>query len=221
MNLELTPDTLVFFVDDTGHEALPSGLHVYGLGGCGLMAVELDPLVREPWREVRRQVLGSPDGPLHAADLRDPTQAQIDAITAFFTSRRIARIAARSRRFHRAYLSKALLNRIADVAKWTQFGQMAVIIESSERADLLLEAAFQDLHLEVDGTSVPAEIFFMPKSAHEPARWGAGAAEAWWRRWFSARLPRDLPVGRAKAAQPLRHRSGTEEHAPEAPAARA
>jgi hypothetical protein len=52
------------FVDDTGHEALVSGHPVYGLGGCAVMAGDLDRLIRHPWHEVRRKVTGSADTPL-------------------------------------------------------------------------------------------------------------------------------------------------------------
>jgi hypothetical protein len=179
MKLELAPDTLVFFVDDTGHEALPSGHHVYGLGGCGLLASELEPLVRVPWREVRRHVAGSPDAPLHAATLKveELTDDQINAIASFFTSQPIARIAVTITSITRLHpdlptielVLKALLNRIADVAKWKQFARLAVVIESSERTDRLLQAVLRDIRVEADGTVLPADIYFMPKSAHEPA----------------------------------------------------
>jgi hypothetical protein len=179
MQLELTLDTLTFFVDDTGHETLPIGHHVYGLGGCGLMAPELEPVVRAPWREVRRRVAGSPDAPLHASKLKvdELTQGQIEAITSFFTSQPMARIAVTVTSVTKLHpdlptvelVSKALLNRMAEVAKCWQFGRMAVVIESSERADTLLQATLRDLRLEVDGAVLPAEIFFIPKSAHEPA----------------------------------------------------
>jgi hypothetical protein len=141
------------------------------------MAAELDLLVRGPWREVRRKVLGSPDASLHAADLRNPTEEQIEAITAFFTSGRFARIGVTITSATKLHpdlptielVAKALLNRIADVGQWTQLALMAVIFESSKRADPLLQAALADLRLEVDGARTPIEVFFMPKSANDPA----------------------------------------------------
>src|SRR6476660_3345580 len=68
MELKLPNDCLAVFVDDTGHEALVPGHPVYGLGGCAALAQDLDAFVRSPWREVRRQVTGSPDTPLHASE---------------------------------------------------------------------------------------------------------------------------------------------------------
>jgi hypothetical protein len=64
--LILPEKSFVVFVDDTGHEALVPGHPVYGLGGCAAMDKDLDRIIRQPWREVRRKVTGSPDTPLHA-----------------------------------------------------------------------------------------------------------------------------------------------------------
>jgi hypothetical protein len=178
MQLELTADTLVFFIDDTGHEALPRGHYVYGLGGCGLMAPELD-FLRAQWREVRRIVAGTPAAPLRASNLRveELIKEHIETITSFFTSHPIARIAVTITTATKLHpdistvdlVSKALLNRIGDIAKWTQFGRLAIVIESSERADPLLQQALSALRLDVDGAQVPADVYFMPKAAHEPA----------------------------------------------------
>lgn len=93
MEMRLTDDCLAVFVDDTGHEDLPSGHNVYGLGGCVVMAGELEAIVRAPWREVRRVVMGSADTPLHATDLRNPSQGQIEAFTRFFSTWRFGRVA--------------------------------------------------------------------------------------------------------------------------------
>ena|SRR5258707_15434132 len=64
--LILPEGSLVVFVDDTGHEALVPGHPVYGLGGCAVLSSDLDPIIRDPWRDVRRKVTGSPETPLHA-----------------------------------------------------------------------------------------------------------------------------------------------------------
>ena len=64
--LSLPDDCLVVFVDDTGHEALLKDHAVYDLGGCAALARDLDRIIRDPWREIRRLVTGSEDTPLHA-----------------------------------------------------------------------------------------------------------------------------------------------------------
>jgi hypothetical protein len=82
--LTLAEQTLVVFVDDTGHERLVEGQPVYGLGGCAGMAHDLERVIRHPWHEVRRKVRGSPDLPLHAAALGHPHAARTSRRWLFF-----------------------------------------------------------------------------------------------------------------------------------------
>ena len=76
MELKVSNSALIVFVDDTGHEALVPGQPVFGLGGCAVMAADLDRLIRHPWLDVRRRVCGSPENPLHAADLGASTASR-------------------------------------------------------------------------------------------------------------------------------------------------
>ena len=47
------------------------------------------------------------------------------------------------------------------------FTELKVIFESSDRADRLIEDAFQDFGLLENGNPIPVECYFMPKSAGE------------------------------------------------------
>jgi hypothetical protein len=77
-------DRLLFFIDDTGHEDL-DGPPVYGLGGCSVMAPQLESIIRAPWREIRRAVKGSPDVQLHANTFpRETTPEQQALVGAFW-----------------------------------------------------------------------------------------------------------------------------------------
>jgi hypothetical protein len=176
--LNIADQSLVVFVDDTGHEALVPGHPVYGLGGCAAMAGDLDRLIRHPWHEVRRKVTGSADTPLHAAAFaRTATPEQIEIVAAFFRTQPFARIGATVSVATRMIgdlgpiktIAGVLQNRIVDIARWTRFNEVNVIFESSERADRHIEAAFQGFRLEEGGVPVPVECFFMPKAAHDPA----------------------------------------------------
>jgi len=60
-------------------------------------------------------------------------------------------------------IAKVLQARIADVARWTIFDSLAVIFESSERADPLIEEAFQGFALEEGDAPIPVECYFMRK----------------------------------------------------------
>ena len=172
MKLELRENTLVVCVDGSGHEALVEGHPVYGLGGCVALARDFDRLIRHPWHEVRRQIVGSPDAPLHAASFsRQPSEREITVLSEFFRKQGFARIGATvSRATQRGGLSPVqiiagvLKNRIVDIARWTSFTEVSVIFESG-RADRLIEEAFGDFRLEENGRNIPVECYFMPKSA--------------------------------------------------------
>jgi hypothetical protein len=60
---------LIFYIDETGHEKLLRKEPVYGLGGCAVLGHDLDRLIFQPWRSVRRVITGSADTPLHASTL--------------------------------------------------------------------------------------------------------------------------------------------------------
>jgi hypothetical protein len=176
--LILPPGSLAVFADDTGHEALLPDQPVYGLGGCAGMAEHLDRLIRQPWREVRKKVTGSADTPLHASDFaQKATKQDIETVAEFFRTQPFARFGAIisiGTKLARELgpvptIAKTLQNRIVDIAKWTRFTDLRLILESSHRADKAIENAFQGFGLEEDGKTIPVECYFMPKSAGEPA----------------------------------------------------
>ena len=178
MELKVADQSLCVYVDDTGHEALVPGHPVYGLGGCAVMAADLDRLVRRPWHEVRRQIRGSANEPLHAANLgHSPRPQDIEAVASFFRSQPFARLGAvlpiETRRHNdikvATIIAETLKRRILDIAKWTAFTELNVIFESSGRADSMIEEAFADFRLEEDGRPIPVECYFMPKAVHDPA----------------------------------------------------
>ena len=54
--LVLRDRCLAVFVDDTGHEALVREQPVYGLGGCAALGRDIERLIHQPWKELRRRV---------------------------------------------------------------------------------------------------------------------------------------------------------------------
>jgi hypothetical protein len=176
--LILPPECLVAFVDDTGHEALVPGHPVYGLGGCAVMEHDLERVIRQPWREVRRAVTGSPDTPLHASTFSQSASRQdIEAVAEFFCRQPFARLGAiisisttlLQELGPVRTIAKTLQNRVVEIAQWTRFSNLKIIFESSDRADPLIKDAFRDFGLEEDGKPISVDCYFMPKSAGEPA----------------------------------------------------
>jgi hypothetical protein len=171
--LTLADDCLVVFIDDTGHEALVKGHPVYGLGGCAALVRDLNRIIRSPWREVRRQVTGSPDTPLHANSFVGfATDQNIGTVADFFHTQPFARLGAiisfKTKLADQLgavpTIAKVLQERIREIASRTAFRSIAVIFESSERADRLVEQAFQGFRLQEDGKPLPVECYFMRRS---------------------------------------------------------
>ena len=83
--VQVHPQCLMFFIDETGHEEFADPKRpLLGMGGCAIMAVGIDPVLRAPWRAMKERHFGGADVPLHASDLRDPTGDQLDALNGFF-----------------------------------------------------------------------------------------------------------------------------------------
>lgn len=166
------------FVDDTGHERLVEDHPVFGLGGCGVLAADLDRVIRRPWHEVRRRVNSSADTPLHAATFgRTATKDQIEVVAEFFRDQPFGRIGAtvtvRSRLVGDLDpidpIAGVLKNRIVDIARWTPFTELHIVFESSERADREMERAFGDFRLEGGWQAHPGQVLFHAQAAADPA----------------------------------------------------
>lgn len=90
--LLVQPNCLMFFCDDTGHEDFRDrNFPVFGIGGCGIMAGAIEPVLKQPWRAMKAAHFGGPDVPLHASELRHPTQSQLDALNRFFREQEFCR----------------------------------------------------------------------------------------------------------------------------------
>lgn len=142
------------------------------------MAADVDRLIRDPWRQVRAKVTGSPDQPLHAASFaRHASKADMQAVGQFFRANPFGRlgamITAKAPRPNGlsplAIVAEVVKRRVAEIAKWTPFREAKVIFESSDRANQLIQAAFAEFQLQEDGRPIPVECYFMPKSARDPA----------------------------------------------------
>jgi hypothetical protein len=190
-SLEVPPDCLLVFLDETGHERMPKGHAYYGIGGCAVLRCGYDQTIARPWRGFRQLVTGSPDTPLHAFEFgRDATPDQLEAFGSVFRENPFMRLgtagaittempkdpdykenpAAIHDEEHLAYIVlRALHQRIVDVARWTPFQSIALIFEQNPRSKRLLRSAFSDLGFEEDGKKLPIGFYEMPKSAGEPA----------------------------------------------------
>jgi Protein of unknown function (DUF3800) len=173
--LEIGGRCLAVFVDETGHEEL-KGQPVYGLGGCAALGRDIERLLDTSWREVRRRVAGSPNAQLHANGLR-PKPGDVEAIEAFFRTHHFWRLGAVITRTTKLpdemsrvrMMKRVLQNRVKEIVGRSLCKEVAVIFESSQRTDRLIEEAFQDFEVARGSKHIPSTCYFMPKSAADPA----------------------------------------------------
>jgi len=173
-NLTVHPHCLMFFVDESGHEEFADPKHpVYVLGGCGLLAAAIDPVLRTPWREMKDRHFGGADKPLHASQLPNPTPAQAAALGAFFRNQAFGRFAVAMTKATSLPADTKPIEIMPGVLRkrWEELTprfnpqpvEVAFIHEASERGDPLLERYFGKSVVVIDGQRVPTRHALMPK----------------------------------------------------------
>src|SRR5260221_355801 len=174
-----SPNCLLFFVDETGHEEFkdPNYL-IFGMGGCAQLAGLAFRHIDGPWGEMRSKHFPDIVGkPMHAADLRAASSDQMTAIGGFFREGMFSRLAVMTRVDTRKpdsmsmldVVAITLLNQAAKIAGQYMFDSIGFIFEISHRTEQAVARAFTRFGLK-DEHDVPIRIFwnFLPKSAQEP-----------------------------------------------------
>ena len=172
--LKVHPHCLMYFVDETGHEHFADPqFPVFGMGGCGILAAAVDQVLRQPWRQMKAQHFGGPNVPLHASDLKSPTNEQVAALGQFFETQQFGRFAVTMTRktelpegIKPIQVMPGLLRR-----RWEALTprfqplpvEVAFIHEASDRGDALLERYFGESVVKIDGKQVKVHHGIMPK----------------------------------------------------------
>jgi Protein of unknown function (DUF3800) len=117
--LQVGPNCLLFFIDETGHETFADNNYpVFGLGGCAINSSSAAAVIAESWCAMKAAHFGGEDVPLYANDLRDPTTEQLDALSKFFREQQFARPCGRSLRFEELVRPKDIGNSDPVLAGW-------------------------------------------------------------------------------------------------------
>ena len=171
---ELAGSTLVVAIDDTGHEAFAdSNFPVFGLGGCCFLVKDYRRLIDGPWNFMCQRFFPEHKRPMHAADLWQPTDEQLDAFRHFFEKFQFFRVATTiskqaANEIHADFISvvgASLLSRIADVGKWAEFDRLFIIVEQSDRIQNRILRSLDGGTLHRDGKNITIELGHLPKSA--------------------------------------------------------
>ena len=172
--ITLRGDTLLFAIDDTGHEAFADDRHpVFGLGGCGCLVRDYERLIAIPWNYMCERFFPEIERPLHAAELKSPSDEQLDALRHFFEKFQFFRVATlvstgtanKAEADFVNLVGATLLNRIADVAKWAEFDRLFILVEDSDRVGARIMRSLSGKHVIRKGTRVEIELGIVPKSA--------------------------------------------------------
>ena len=177
-SLQLDPDTLLLFLDETGDERRwDPNYPVFGIGGCAVMGSEYERYLRTPWRNFKRTHFGNPRYPFHACDENSLTHSQMSGLGYFFRTKKFHCFAAVSRKSTRidvdvtnyALVYLMTLKRMEAVgALYPRFKSITMIFEASERTEELMESHFGNFSFTINGESIPVELYKMNKSEGEP-----------------------------------------------------
>ncbi|MFN3224738.1 MAG: DUF3800 domain-containing protein [Hyphomicrobiales bacterium] len=181
VSLNLTPRTLVVFVDETGNEDYSDPRNpTFGRGGCAVLGSDYVRLIKKPWRKLKREALGGASKHFHATDFEQsrPTKLRITRISRFLR-RPFWRFAAMSDDRtelpgeidgHRA-ISLVTINFIRKlVATYPGISTVALVFEASGRGDELVKRDFDLANMNVfnaHGQLVIVDGYFMDKKAME------------------------------------------------------
>ena len=173
---------LLVFVDETGDELFSDPHHpVFGLGGCAVLVGDYVRFVRPAWCQMKEEHFNSANSTLHANELRSPSAEQLNALGSFFTAGRFGRLAAvasGNSTLPNEYppyqiVSRCFLARVEKIALRFAFSRIALLVESSERANVLAErhvGPYDSATVEYLGRTVkvPIDHYFIPKTMNEP-----------------------------------------------------
>lgn len=173
-HIELPGNALIVALDDTGHDLFAPTHPAFGLGGCAFLVRDYGNLIDDPWRDMKNIHFSGSDIALHAAKLRSPTTEQIEALQIFFSQLPFFRFAVMSaetmtnetKHSLLKIACRSIMDRIAEISKWAQPSEVAIVIESSQRIE-------KDLILELSGycmsngdVEFEPKTYLLPKSAN-------------------------------------------------------
>lgn len=173
----LTDKTLLIFIDETGGESLQDPNYpIFGMGGCVIPASLYLSNIITPWLFLKNKEFGGEDKSLHATDLQNPLPAQLDILNKFFSSCAFGRFSAvisdktilntKVDLYH--LIAITLFKRIEDIAKYTEFEEIVMIFEESDRTKNITADFFSRYKFQKNGLDVPTKKFNMQKSEVEP-----------------------------------------------------
>lgn len=176
-----TNGTLLVFMDDTGKEDLnPIHQPVYGFGGVIVTWAEYERVLRSPWNAMRAAIGLQHGDKFHATSL---PHGDIAAVQEVFKANRFARFAGimtdktewpKLIASAAAWMDKIVQRRVQDIAKWSDFTNIALIIEDAEANRDDIKRLFGEWRFMENGLDLPIQVATMTK---KPCEAGLEAAD--------------------------------------------
>lgn len=171
--VELSGDTLLVAIDETGHENFAPTHRVFGVGGCACLVKHVGKLVDDPWRSMKAALFGGEDVRMHAAELRKPSKEQLVGLETFFVNYgffRFGVMVSDTVKDETDYslikvVARMVLDRIADIAGYTHPVDVVIITESSQRTGRELMAELSAYRMGDGDTEFQPRVFTVPKAA--------------------------------------------------------
>jgi hypothetical protein len=176
--LEVSPNCLLVFVDETGHEEYKNKDYpVFGFGGCAVLNSSYEMLIKKPWLEMKTTYFGGIDVLLHGSASNKYSQEQKVRLCEFFKSNHFFRFSHMMKAstplpdgfvpYHFAALG--LLKCVEKCVTNFPADSIAMIFEDSQRGNKFIPRYFSPYQFSTpDASIVPIEWLFMPKSSIEP-----------------------------------------------------
>ncbi len=173
--IQIDGDTLLIFIDETGGEYLKDKeFPVFGLGGCAVPAMFYKKVIDEPWKNLRRKLLGDDKKVLHASDLQlnSVPKEHLDAIGNFFINsqfKRIAAIISEKTKVDGGYgnyqiAATMISKRITQISLQNpHLSSIALFFEYSTSGNKLLKKYFRDIDFNNHGLKVNVSRYVASK----------------------------------------------------------
>ena len=182
VSFEASENTFLLFIDETGEESLKDpNFPIFGFGGVGLPASLYLSNIQRPWIYIKEKAFGSEKTEMHAADLSNPTIEQLELLNRFFTTCAFCRMAAvisdktafgEDLDIYNITVN-AFYSRILDVLRHTEYDDIFMIFEDSQRGsplnqDYFSRYRFHRTNDSGEATEVSRKFMLMSKDQREP-----------------------------------------------------
>lgn len=172
--ITLSSSTLLVAVDDTGNESFPPSDRCFGLGGCACLVGDYGNLIEAPWETIKQDIFGGREVPMHAAEIRALTEAQMNALGKFFETNHFFRFACMAAESAETKddisivtaVGALLMERVLDMAATAKTTEVTIIFENSKRLSKPVFKALAGRIISDGITHNPVRVHFLPKAAN-------------------------------------------------------